>query len=304
MNDRTFPRRILVPLDGSDLAAHALPYARALATDNTEVILCRVVRDPASIIRLAGPVAIPFDRIRAPRIREAEEYLANAAEALASDSVRVATVSAVGSPPDEVLRAATVWDADLIVMTTHGRGFLGRVVIGSVADRVARAADKPVLLVRERKNTDPAVSARIARLVVPLDGSELARQALPVAARLAEHLALPIHLISALPTVEEITPHDDTLALGFYDRYVEAVVESLRAEASQISTEATSSVIIGPPVEAILEEVGDNDVVVMTSHGHGGMRRWWIGSVAERLAHIGKTPLMLVPVRDGQGIEY
>lgn len=308
MTERSSTRRILVPLDGSDLATRAITYVRALASEETELVLCRIVRDPTPLVKLAEPLAFPIERIRAPKLREAETYLADLAESLATESPRVATVCAVGAPPDEILRIAAEWAVDLIVMTTHGRGILGRMLIGSVADRVARAADVPVLLVRDKGNAGPvsnADTATLKRLVVPLDGSELARQALPVAIRFARHLEVPIHLVTAVPHRADITPDDDTLSLDFYDAYVTAVVESLRAEARNLRTPtapATSEVIIGPPAEAILEGVTDDDVIVMASHGHGGMRRWWIGSVAERLTHIGKVPIMLVPVSDGSAL--
>jgi len=291
--------RILVPLDGSDLAARALPFARTLSTPETEIVLCRIVRDPMPLVKLAGALANTLDRIRTSRLGDAQAYLAEVAGSLERSAGRVSAESSVGSPPDEILRIARERDVDLIVMTTHGRGFLGRVLIGSVADRVARAASCPVLLVRSKEQSQPVdTAASIARLVVPLDGSELARQALPVATTLAQSLNVPIHLVTAIPHPEEIIPQNDELSLDFYDDYVTAVSESLRAEADGFDTPATSEAIIGPPVDAILESVTDNDVIVMTSHGHGGMRRWWIGSVAERLTHIGKTPVMLVPVGD------
>ena len=91
-------------------------------------------------------------------------------------------------------------------MTTHGRGALGRWAFGSVADQVTRRSPVPVLVVRPAETVEEAAPA-IQRLVVPLDGSTLAEEAVPVAQSLAQRLNVPVHLLTAID-VASLLPVD------------------------------------------------------------------------------------------------
>jgi nucleotide-binding universal stress UspA family protein len=140
------PRRILIPLDGSDLAEHALPLATELARQaGAAIILMRSVTwATESLGMLAGA---------APELLGlAEEgtrgYLSEVAKGLADQGLSVSIDVRFDPAADGILACAAEGSADLIVMSTHGRGGLGRWVYGSVADRVLRGAPIPVLLVR------------------------------------------------------------------------------------------------------------------------------------------------------------
>jgi nucleotide-binding universal stress UspA family protein len=142
--------RILVPLDGSDLAELALPHARELAHRlQARVWLIRVVPPvfqpvlppPAMAIDLAASALAQTERL-------AEEYLEQVRAQLAADGLTVHSLVARGDPATEVLAAARDVQARLIAMATHGRSGLARWVLGSVAAKVLSAASIPVLLVR------------------------------------------------------------------------------------------------------------------------------------------------------------
>ncbi len=152
-------KRIMVPLDGSMLAEPAMWTALDLAE-----------RSGATIVLLRVAVAYPKPGIdlvvaQLAAVREAEEYLAAAARRLrASGFQRVETHVWNGHAAAAVVEAATAQRADMIVMTTHGRSGLGRLIIGSVAESELRGTRVPLLIVRaESAPVDAPTGAASAR---------------------------------------------------------------------------------------------------------------------------------------------
>ncbi|HEU0113174.1 MAG TPA: universal stress protein, partial [Thermomicrobiales bacterium] len=180
---------ILVPLDGSPAAERALAFVALLPSRRARLL--QVFPDITEWFHPSEPL---LDAWRTGRADDAADYLWRVSAPLRKQGREVDVAWAFGDPAAEIVAAAQ--DADLIAMTTHGRGMPERVVLGSVADRVARHAPTPTLLVRA--GVGAAGNAAIARLVVPLDGSPLADQALPVAAELAAALEVPLLLVRAL----------------------------------------------------------------------------------------------------------
>ncbi len=137
-------RRILVPLDGSELAEQALPHANAVAQAfNASVELLQVVPIPEEGSSAADrPVGWEAE------VAEAREYLGGIATRFAQAGIECHSNVTSGSVADEILRFCEDAECDLIVMSTHGRSGLGRWVYGSIADRLLRHAKVPVLLVR------------------------------------------------------------------------------------------------------------------------------------------------------------
>jgi len=284
--------RLLVPLDGSDLAEAALPYA---------------VRIPSRRLRLlqVEPGAARGERFQALTRRDwrqpleavAADYLDRVGEPLRRAGREVEAIVVAGDPAEKIVEAAA--DADLIVMTTRGRGAGGRLVYGSVADRVARHAPVPTLVVRA--GSRPVSEAAPARVVVPLDGSPTADRALPIAGALAAAIGLPIHLIAVADIAELAAIGAELLSSAVYnaaltaarDRatsYIEGTAARLREEGRTVTTEVRG----GAPAVELLAVVQAGDLVVMTSHGGGGAQRWMIGSVAEKLLRQAPAPVLLV----------
>ena len=140
--------RILIPLDGSELAEAILPFAEKVAGPlDAEVVLLRVVEPVAPGEAMAPAGLMPPDTLSL-REAEAREYLAALASRLAAKGLRVQTVMRVGFPATEIAATAAARQADLITMSTHGRTGLRRVLFGSVAESVLRTASVPVLMVR------------------------------------------------------------------------------------------------------------------------------------------------------------
>lgn len=136
--------KILVPLDGSNLAELALAKALDVAQSSGDPTLMLLRAAEAS----AWPGTDPTDeQIRV--VREAEDYLAGVQAALVKRGAhKIQTSVWYGPPASAIVEAAEVSHVDLIVMSTHGRGGLGRLIMGSVADAVLRGTSTPILLVR------------------------------------------------------------------------------------------------------------------------------------------------------------
>lgn len=151
-------RRALVPLDGSMIAEAIVPFILEIAGPlDMEVALLRVVV-PAPPLVIEGSTHAVVEDVQKLRA-DAEEYLAPVATALRARGVRVTTHVRVGDAVGEILAGARESEADLIAMTTHGRGGLGRLLFGSIAEAVLRQAEIPVFLMRQTK---AQVAARAA----------------------------------------------------------------------------------------------------------------------------------------------
>jgi len=138
-------KRILVPLDGSELAKHAVMPAQHLAQAfDAELVLMRV-QEPSYAQGGLEMVTAAFDEALAKTV---QEYLTEQTQQLKSEGVRARCESSFGTVADGILDAAQKYAVSLIVMSTHGRSGVGRWIMGSVADRVLRASRVPVLLIR------------------------------------------------------------------------------------------------------------------------------------------------------------
>jgi nucleotide-binding universal stress UspA family protein len=145
-------KRILLPLDGSEAGEAALPYVEELAIiTKAEVILLQVVT-PHYDIALAEGYTSHLGRISEEYLTHASaaarDYLNSVKEKLAKMGITARSEVELGSPAERIVGYAKENNIDLIAMSTHGRSGIGRWLLGGVADKVIRAADRPVLLVR------------------------------------------------------------------------------------------------------------------------------------------------------------
>jgi len=151
-------RRALVPLDGSMIAEAIVPFILEIAGPlDMEVALLRVVVQAPPLV-VEGSTHVVVEDM--PKLHaDAQAYLASIASALRARDVRVTTHVRSGDAVGEILAGARESEADLIAMTTHGRGGLGRLLFGSIAEAVLRQAEIPVFLMRQTK---AQVAARAA----------------------------------------------------------------------------------------------------------------------------------------------
>jgi nucleotide-binding universal stress UspA family protein len=309
-------KTILVPLDGSALAEQALGYARMLAPlVSARVRLLHVVTDVDTANPLAYDISTLYslgEVVAAQRERyhqswqtmreHAEGYLASQAIQFKDEGIDVDIDVHFGSPPEVIGEVARSREVTLIVMATHGYSGLRRWALGSVTDRVVQASEIPVLVVRGAESAKAAPSLR--HIMVPLDGSEFARQALPLAIELATCARAELSLFEAVVPLAESNstrPIDRYLAQGEELLSTRRMVaeSAMAAEARNIAgpdLAARAIVVDGYAAEAIVDEAAREhaDLIVMATHGRGGLSRWALGSVADKVLHATTTPLLLV----------
>lgn len=189
-------RQILVPLDGSKLAESILPSVEEFARlAGASVTLLQVIEPIESVVDLFGQEYPGVERdLQAADERVAHTYLTGIAQRLNRAEIVAHTRVVVGPVAETIIQLAH--EFDLIAMATHGRSGIGRWVFGPVADKVLHGATVPVLLVRAGRAAVAAGWPR--RILVPLDGSGLAEQALPLAALLARRAGAELILTCSI----------------------------------------------------------------------------------------------------------
>lgn len=280
-------KRIVIPLDGSALSEAIVPVAEALARDyEAEILLLRALlaRDSADAEFEAQ--------------RQAEGYLSTLAAALRARGLPAVDWKVWYDEPDRAIASAAITEgADLVAMATHGRGGLGRLLMGSVAEAVVRTAPVPVLLVRGRP-----VWGRggIGRIVVPLDGSEVSEAVLPVVEALAGPFDLGIHLVHAvepLPAAARIELPAGLEAESVTTRRAEAEARlaKIAAVMDAKGLRAAWVVRVGAPLDVVTAHAEDTGagLIAMTTHGRTGLGRLLLGSVAERVLKTVRVPVLL-----------
>jgi nucleotide-binding universal stress UspA family protein len=306
-------KRLLVPLDASELAEIALPYAEELAIHlGSEVILIHV-RTPADV-----PENLDH-RVYISKMAATTEQNVKKSPALPpGEKVKVASamVGSLGSlthPAEEILDYAEKENISLIVMATHGRTGISRWALGSVANKIARASKCPVLLIRASSNV--LESVHLDKILVPLDGSKQSEAVLPYIENLASKLKTKISLLNIVEPPYHYYP--SSAGLGYYggegilrvpyteeelkplkvaaEKYIKSISEKLIAKGIKTSYQ----VKVGSAGEEIIKAEGEihPDIVAMSTHGHSGFGRWEHGSIADKVLHAGNTPILLVRPR-------
>ncbi|MBI5904491.1 MAG: universal stress protein [Deltaproteobacteria bacterium] len=147
-------RKVLVPLDGSALAERAVPHAEEIArASGAEILLLQAVGMPMPVVPEA--VLVADARILQEAMRSASEYLERTASPLRKAGIAVRIRVDDRPPADAILHTAEMEDADLIVMSTHGRSGISRLVMGSVAESVLHASRRTLMLVKPERSAVP-----------------------------------------------------------------------------------------------------------------------------------------------------
>jgi nucleotide-binding universal stress UspA family protein len=231
-----------------------------------------------------------------------KSYLDAIAGGLRERGIRVTRHVASGDPVEAIVGDAMVEPASLIVMATHGRGGAERWIVGSVADKVMRLATCPTLLVRSPEPNRATQSVRLRRLLASLDGSPLAETALPVAADLAQASGAELVLARVEPW---LASRMGDFEFAGYAADIGRMEEEVASAASNYLAQQRDRLPPGVAARAVvlrgiaaaglrnLIEQESIDLVVMSTHGRGGLRRLVLGSVADRLVRSG-VPVLLV----------
>lgn len=295
-------RRVLVPLDGSPLAASILPDARQLAGESGELIL---IRDPIGSV--AGNV-VPAPSA-AEALQEALVDLEARAATLRGQGVTVEThVLVMIDPAYAIDTAARIYGADMVACATHGRSPSDRLVKGGVAWRALADSPVPVLIRHADVNAaSRSIVARKGRILVPLDGSTNAEKALPLAEELAHEWQMELwlaHVVSHFPITEfaqsAIAPDAVT------DHQAEQEAQTyLRTLAAHHSGKVCTRVLFGSVAERLIDAAHAWDIshVVMTTHGRTGLSRVLLGSVTDTLIEHLDCPIIVIPSHAAEAAE-
>jgi nucleotide-binding universal stress UspA family protein len=296
---------VLVPLDGSYLAEHAIPYGRALAGQEGQVVFLEVMPEPEPIRGLLGDLIVNAEEAGKMYEEESITRLSDTAERWKQVAGEVQIETRQGAPTEQILKFAQEQNCDYIVMASHGKGALHRLAFGSVADEVARTSPTPVLMIHTGGEEPTIEAVSIKRLILPMDGSELAKAAIPVAIDIGKRLKAPAVVVQAITPDVVATTYPGTEAYYAADVYDELITQQENAAKAEMAQEAetltkagvdaTASVLIGSVGEAIESVTAPGDIIIMTSHGRTGIKRFVLGSVAERLIRSGVAPVLLVP---------
>ena len=295
-------RSLLVPLDGSPFAEQALPMALSLARRAGASVHVVLVHVPFTAV-YADSIAPGTCEAEASALEQQRVYLGGIVKRLAGlSSAPVTSALLEGQVVAETLNAhATATGADLLVMTTHGRGPLSRFWLGSVADELVRRATTPILLVRpQEKAPDLDAEPVMRHILVPLDGSDLAEKVLEAAVGLGGLLEADYRLVRIygplIDTALDASAGGSQLPVeqlrAEAEGYLHRVAGRLQQQGHAVQTEA----VLGQhPATAILEaaQAAAVDLIALETHGRRGLRRLLMGSVADKVIRGASVPVLV-----------
>jgi len=287
--------KILVPLDGSELAEVTLWYAARLAGRLHSTLTLVYVT--------------PADELTSPHMYEC--YLKDTVGRLKTDAKKAAKETGggditvdykilKGDPAEEIVDYADKVRSDLIILSTQGKSGIKRWAMGNVANKVLRATRKQVLLIRARGAKTDVYKEKLVKVLVPVDGSRESESILRFIMHLATELKLELTLLhlwgadpSEYPTREIIKQKEKSKKQQ--KAYIDRLGNSLRAKGLNVKA-VFQEVWQGHEAEEIIDlaEKGKYSLVAMATHGRSGVGRWIFGSNANKVLNEGSTPLLLV----------
>jgi len=307
---------ILVPLDGSTFSEAILPHAVAVAHATESALILLQVLEP-EYEPIFGAPGIPemveeeeLARMRDEQLASIHRYLENIARQLQGEGLEVHIKVIEGNHPAEQI----VWHAEydtlllMIAMTTHGRSGMLDWLFGSVATEVVQATPRPLLLLRPDESsvsfsTVNPKTVPFQTVIIPLDASPFAEQALDQAYVLASAMNATLHLVSVVPPPhyipvlrrkEAVSVMKALLQTEMERRthYLEQRAELLREQGLMVQTHVTT----GHPAEEILRlsTQHQHPLLVMSTHGRSGLQRLFLGSVAMKVVQGAHVPVLLV----------
>lgn len=297
-------RSLLVPLDGSAFAEHALPLALGLA---------RRAGAALNLVSVHVPFALMYADSMSPGSYEVEAkvmayeraYLDGIVKRLTGVSSAPVTSALLEGPGiAEMLSGhAAATKADLVVMTTHGHGPLSHLWLGSVADEMVRRVTTPIVLVRpQERAVDLAWEPDLRHFLIPLDSSTLAEQVLETATALGRLMQADFTLLRVYGPAIDVTPLTNAVqeaseasAEQLQHRaqdYLLRVAKRLQEQGCIVQTRVFSS---QHPANAILDVAQSLGVslIALETHGRHGIPRLLLGSVADKVIRGALTPVLV-----------
>lgn len=281
---------LLFPTDGSDGTERALEHVLDIAATHDATLhvlnVADVTRD--SVAQIQGEVVDAL-------VDEGEETVQQVVDRADAHGIPTTTAVEQGEPYPTIVDYASSNDVDLVVMPTHGRKGLSRLLLGSTTERVVRESDVPVLTIGP---DDTDLSYPYEDVLVPTDGSKSAMEALTLGVDLTAVDDGTLHLLSVAEVTEFGVGAPGEIQLKIFEEEAAETVEA----AAEVATEAgvervTETAEAGISVHrAILSyvEKNDVDVIVAGTHGRTGFDRYMLGSVTEKLVRTAPVPVLTV----------
>lgn len=298
--------KVIVPLDGSSIAEAAIePAVAAVRRAHGAVVFLRVPVADRILVPLAGTHGVLWpDQALAFSRQEARHYLADMHQRwsrLDREAVVIRTRLAEGDVASVIVDTALDEGADLISMSPHGYSGLTHWMLGSATEKVLSAAPCPVLV---QRGGQP-----VRRMLISLDGSPLAEQALPPGLDLAEAMGAAVTLfrvvdqgvpadrggLAELERIEKGLGRPVPSGADLRDE-AEAYLRHQAAQAARPGLVIDRAVSVGRAAESLLAHVAANaiDLIAMATHGHTGLRRWIYGSVTEKVLEAAHCSMLIV----------
>jgi nucleotide-binding universal stress UspA family protein len=292
--------KILVPLDGSELAEVTLWYGARLASRLHAALMLLYVASPDE---LTSPhmyecyLKYTSDRVKAEADKSAAET--------GGGEIVIDYKTLRGDPAEEIVDYANKAKIDLIIMSTQGKSGIRRWALGNVANKVLRATRKQVLLIRAKGAEPDVYKERLIKVLVPVDGSRESESILKFVTYMAAELNLEVTLFhmwvrerETYPTSMHSLKRTEKIRKREKD-YIERLGTRLKEKGLNVET-VFSEVWQDEEAEEIIKlaEEGRFSMVAMATHGRSGVGRWIFGSNADKVLSEGSTPLLLVrPVK-------
>lgn len=273
--------KILVPLDGSPFAESILTHVHGL------------IDEPGSEIHLL--FVVEATTAGASEQASGRRALEDARAALGARAEVAHVHLAHGRPAERITDRARALGVDLIAMATHGRSGVTRLLRGSVAEAVLRAAPVPMYLINPTGLVGRAQAPRFPRVLVALDGSKEAEAIVPLVGRFAGAWGADVVLLHVdAPGEAGVSEAPESAALKAQER---AVARLGRVQEALLASDVRSHVLglYGDPAACIVRAADEREatLVAMTTAGRSGLRRLQFGSVAEEVLRRARTPLLV-----------
>jgi nucleotide-binding universal stress UspA family protein len=291
--------KILVPLDGSELAEVSLWYAWRLAGRLQASLTLLYVVNPTE---LASPHM--YECYLQDTVVKVKEQADKTSAETNGGKITVEYKILKGDPPEEIVDYADKNKIDLIILSTQGKSGLKRWALGNVANKVIGATRKQVLLIRAKGAQSDVYKDRLVKVLVPVDGSRESESILHFVTYLASKLDLEITVFHMMAGSYQTYLTQDMLQRTDKVRkqektYTERLGAKLARHGLRVNTVFTEIFQNGEAAEIIkLAEEGGYSMVAMATHGRSGVGRWIFGSNANKVLNEGSTPLLLMrPVK-------
>ena len=309
MPSKTEHELIVVPLDGSEQAEQVIPYAEALRGRGGTLLFFQVVNPTGAARGIFGDIEIAVEDVIQQEREAARARLTEIADQWSDVLDKKPEVEAfAGDTVDAIKEIVAERNASMLAIASSGRGALSRWAFGSVADTLMRDSPAPILIIHPEHDAPDLGRVQFTRILVPLDGSDTAEQALPEASRLAKAAGLPVTLLQVInPSLEysmvgqgvaPITPELYNEVEADFTAQANEALDRGAEKLGEVKGGITKTVLQGGTVESLKHYSEPGDLIVMTSHGRTGFRRFLLGSVAQSIINERVAPVVLVPAKD------